>query len=46
MKKPGSLLTDTNELENTLLPMLETLKDKDNKRQKWLEIESQSLKKR
>ena len=42
-KKPGLLLVDMKKLENT---MLETLKERDNKRQNWMKIENQSLKKR
>ena len=33
-------------LENTILSMLETLKEQDNRRKKWVEIENQSMKKR
>ena len=45
-KKPGLLLVNMKKLENTILSMLETLKERDNRRKKWVEIENQSLKKR
>ena len=45
-KKPGLLLVNMKKLENTILSMLETLKERDNRRKKWVEIETQSLKKR
>ena len=45
-KKPGLLLVDIKKLENTILSMLETVKERDNRRQEWKEIENQSLKKR
>ena len=45
-KKPGLLLVDMKKLENTILSMLETLKERDNKRQKWMDIENQSLNRR
>ena len=45
-KKPRLLLVDRKKLENTILSMLETLTERDNKRQKWMDIENQSLKKR
>ena len=45
-KKPGLLLVDMKKLENTILSLLETLKERDNRRQKWMKIENQSLKKR
>ena len=45
-KKPGLLLVDVKKLENTTLSMLESLKERDNRRKKWVEIENQSLKKR
>ena len=45
-KKPGLLLVDMKKLENTILSMLETLKERDNRRKKWMEIENQSIKKR
>ena len=42
-KKPELLLVDLKKLENTILSMLETLKERDNRRQKWMDIENQSL---
>ena len=45
-KKPGLLKVDMKKLENTILSMLETLKERDNRRKKWVEIENQSMKKR
>ena len=45
-KKPGLLLVNMKKLENTILSMLETLMERDNRRQKWKEIENQSLRKR
>ena len=45
-KKPGLLLVNMKKLENTILSMLETLKERDNRRKKWVEIENQSMKKR
>ena len=46
LTRPGLLLTNAKELENNLLTMLDTLRDRENTLQKCLEIESQSLKKR
>ena len=45
-KKPGLLLVDMKKLENTVLSMLETLKEWDNRRKKWMDIENQSLNRR
>ena len=45
-KKPGLLLVDMKKLENTMLSMLETLKERNNRRQKWMDIENQSLNRR
>ena len=45
-KKPALLLIDMKKLENTMLSMLETLKERDNRRQKWTDIENQSLNRR
>ena len=45
-KKPGLLLVNRKKLENNILSMLETLKERDNRRKKWMDIENQSLKKR
>ena len=45
-KKSRLLLVDMKKLENTILSMLEVLKERDNRRQKWMDIENQSLKKR
>ena len=45
-KKPGLLLVDMNKLENTILSMLETLKERDNRRKKWMDIANQSLNRR
>ena len=45
-KKPGLLLVNMKKLENTIVSMLETLKEWDNQRQKWVKIEKQSFKKR
>ena len=42
-KKPGLSLVDMKKLENTILSMLETIKERDNRRQKWMDIENQSL---
>ena len=45
-KKPGLLLVDMKKLENSILSMFETLKERDNRRQKWMDIENQSLNRR
>ena len=45
-KKPRLLLVNMKKLENTILSMLETVKERDNRRQKWMEIENQSMRKR
>ena len=45
-KKPGLVLVDMKKLENTILSMLETLKEQDNRRKKWMDIENQSLNRR
>ena len=45
-KKPGLLLVNMKKLENNILSMLETLKESDNRRQKWMEVENQSLNRR
>ena len=45
-KKPGLLLVDMKKLKNTILSMLETLKERDNRRKKWMDIENQSLNRR
>ena len=45
-KKPRLLLFNMKKLENTILSMLETLKERDNRRQKWMDIENQSLNQR
>ena len=45
-KKPELLLVDMKKLENTILSMLETLKERDSRRQKWMDIENQSLNRR
>ena len=45
-KKPRLLLVNMKKLENTILSMLETIKERDNRRQKWMDIENQSLNRR
>ena len=45
-KKPRLLLVDMKKLENTILSMLETLKEWHDRRKKWMDIENQSLNRR